>query len=755
MSGKVRHNMHTRDQTWWNTHQSDGGSSPALDIFPHQRLCGTKPDTDDVSSYSESVRNDCQATELVFTNEQGDIEGVMLGQRSSNGSTASGCNRPKVCSYNSDLDTKNHFDGVSSFTLASGQDNVIGNSHFDSVYVQEASGLLPDDSFMEGCCYLIGDADVSYGNVSDDHVSNYDCIDVAIDDTCDTNVTYVSNVLEHDSLSYIRFCDMNTRLGSEHYIGPVKSQMNLSCWKYYLQFEPDIDTRDYLFNGIANGFDIVDEGVDIPTYKCVNYNSVFSLTAFEFVSNQILKELADGKYIRANFVPHCVHALGVVGKSDGSYRIITDCKRPIGDSINNYMDTTFHNFSYSTVDQAASLIKQGMFMATVDISSAYRSIPVHPDQWTFQGVSWPLHDNTQGYYLDTHLCYGLRCAPYIFTKISDFIANTMVRLGFGPVINYLDDFLVYGETFESCQAAQTALIVLLGQLGFRVSWKKCSSPSTNVRYLGIIFDSVDFSLKLPEDKLGKLYSELMFFKDRTRATKKQIQRLCGILSHCSKVVRGGRTFSHRVIELLRGLPYGNPRIRLSNEFRLDIQWWISFARTFNGKEHLIHPNFGDGPILHTDSSLLGYGLVYENDWQAGCFNALNNPSFIECLDQSHEHWVNMDPPVGESINYLELIPVYQALIRYALIWQNQHVLLFSDNTQVVAMINKGISDSKASMALLRDMFWICASNNIYLTARHIPGELNVLPDMLSRLSDNKFSSSFAMSSLCCSGTGRS
>ena len=173
--------------------------------------------------------------------------------------------------------------------------------------------------------------------------------------------------------------------------------------------------------------------------------------------------------------------------------------------------------------------------------------------WPIEGELMPLWD--------VRLSFGLRCAPNIFTEISNFIARTMSRVGFGCVANYLDDFLVFGKTFQECQLAQSTLISILGDLGFLVSWKKCSTPSTCVRYLGILINSVSMSLSLPEDKLLKMRAELLFFQGRTRATKRQIQRLCGVTAHCAKVVRGGRTFSRRIMDLLAGLTGKNPRIR--------------------------------------------------------------------------------------------------------------------------------------------------------------------------------------------------
>ena len=68
-------------------------------------------------------------------------------------------------------------------------------------------------------------------------------------------------------------------------------------------------------------------------------------------------------------------------------------------------------------------------------------------------------------------------------------------------------------------------------------------------FLGILVDSNSMTLSLPPEKVRKLHSEIDFFKGRKQASKRQLQRLCGILSHCSRVVRGARTFSSRVIEL--------------------------------------------------------------------------------------------------------------------------------------------------------------------------------------------------------------
>ena len=545
-------------------------------------------------------------------------------------------------------------------------------------------------------------------------------------------------------------CSIGTRLKPRHTIGGIKSQMNLNCWEHYLHFENDLHRKQYLRDGILHGFAIVDADAEIQSYYCDNYSSVLSTGAFSFVDSLITDEVEQGKYVLASSVPHCVHALGAIPKADGSYRPITDCRRHEGISINNHMDTTFQTFNYITMDQVAASVTPDCYMASVDISSAYRSISIREDQWTYQGINWPVDGQLVPLW-DARLSFGLRCAPFIFSEISDFISDTMGRLGFSCVANYLDDFLVFGKSFAQCQHAQSTLINLLGDLGFYVSWKKCSSLSTSVRYLGIIINSIEMSLSLPEDKLSKLHTELEFFQGRTRATKKQLQRLCGMISHCAKVVRGGRTFSRRIIDLLSGLGDGNPRIRLSEEFRLDIDWWQNFARQFNGKENIIFPNHGEGFHFETDACLQGYGIRSDRDWQAGYFNSASSPVGVNECDISHGHWVNMDVGEASNINFLELVPVWLAVVRYCDQWRDSHVLCLTDNTQVVAMLKKGHSINKLCMELLRRIFWLCATNNIYITCKHVPGIDNVVPDILSRKCALDDLSRLACLSICCSG----
>ena len=85
------------------------------------------------------------------------------------------------------------------------------------------------------------------------------------------------------------------------------------------------------------------------------------------------------------------------------------------------------------------------------------------------------------------------------------------------------------------------------------------------------------------------------------------------------------------------------------------------------------------------------------------------------------------------INFLELKAVFLALRSFELLCRNQIVLVATDNTTVVAYINKqGGMKSGSLCALLWRLLSGCHPRGIVLRARHIPGRLNVIADKLSR-----------------------
>ena len=253
----------------------------------------------------------------------------------------------------------------------------------------------------------------------------------------------------------------------------------------------------FLWRGLVLGFAIVDP--DCPaSYFCDNYDSITGDRFRKEMSDLLHAELLAHKVSRTSSTPTCVHFLGAVTKANGSLRPITDCSRPDGSSINNYMSTTFKPFTYNSVDSAVQLLTQGDYMALVDISSAYRSVNILADHVKYQGLSWDFGEG-QELLLDHRLCFGLKSAPNIFDTLSNFIVEITNSLGAGRVVKYLDDFLVIAPTYDECLASREVVTSVIAHLGFEVSWKKVTAPSQICTFLGITIDSIIMELSLPLD----------------------------------------------------------------------------------------------------------------------------------------------------------------------------------------------------------------------------------------------------------------
>ena len=84
------------------------------------------------------------------------------------------------------------------------------------------------------------------------------------------------------------------------------------------------------------------------------------------------------------------------------------------------------------------------------------------------------------------------------------------------------------------------------------------------------------------------------------------------------------------------------------------------------------------------------------------------------------------------INHLELKAVFLALKEFKELCSNNIVLVATDNTTVVAFINKegGMKSGPLCALLWRILTW-CTRRQV--TLRHTPGRLNVTADKLSRL----------------------
>ena len=201
-----------------------------------------------------------------------------------------------------------------------------------------------------------------------------------------------------------------------------------------------------------------------------------------------------------------------IPKPDGGVRLIHDCSRPPGQSVNDYNSADWQQ-KFARIDDAANLMTRGCFFAKVDLKSAYRSVNISSKSQEVTGLSWEF--NGQRVFMkDTRLPFGASRSPGIFHRLTQAVKRIMARKGFDLMIVYLDDFLIISESKETCAQALATLIQLLRKLGFAIHKGKVVDPTQKITFLGIELDSNNMSLRLPQDKLDVLRQELQSFLNR-------------------------------------------------------------------------------------------------------------------------------------------------------------------------------------------------------------------------------------------------
>ena len=126
--------------------------------------------------------------------------------------------------------------------------------------------------------------------------------------------------------------------------------------------------------------------------------------------------------------------------------------------------------------------------------------------------------------------------------------------------------------------------------------------------------------------------------------------------------------------------------------------------------------------------------LHPKDHSIQLFTDASNEGWGAHLEQASTKGLWSDREKRLHINVLELKAVSLALQTFKDQCQNQTVLFVTDNSTVVAYINKQEGTHSAEMcALLWKIMTWCHHYQITSKARHIPGCLNVMADLLSRL----------------------
>ncbi|XP_076155099.1 uncharacterized protein LOC143138537 [Alosa pseudoharengus] len=310
--------------------------------------------------------------------------------------------------------------------------------------------------------------------------------------------------------------------------------------------------------------------------------------------------------------------------------------------------------------------------------------------------------------------YGLSLAPRTFTKVIEAALIPLRQSGL-RISAFLDDYLLCAATREQAQLHTAALIGHLSSLGFNINHTKSHlSPSQTIEYLGVQIDSLSFRATLSEERIKAFHQCLSLFRRNKTVSFRTCLRLLGLMASSTAMIPFAllrmREFQ-RWVASLRLCPRRHLRriVRISPVCLTALNWWKNPQTLRTGSPLGV---VYERKVVTTDASLTGWGAVHEGRSANGTWPA----------------WLR-----DKHIHFLELLAVFLALEHFLQYLHGCHVLIRTDNTTVVAYINRqGGTRSLQLHKLARRLILWSSTRISSLRATHVPGIMNTGADLLSR-----------------------
>ena len=158
-------------------------------------------------------------------------------------------------------------------------------------------------------------------------------------------------------------------------------------------------------------------------------------------------------------------------RSDGSLRLVIDYK------LTNEKSRTATLHPIPLIDDLIDHLSGAKYFSTLDAKSGYHQMPLRREDSAATAFAVPW-----GHYEFADRCpFGLKGAGYSFQRMMSAILGSS---NFVEALCYLDDILVWGETWEVHIHRLKGVLIKIEKAGLALSANKCRFGSLYVDYLG-------------------------------------------------------------------------------------------------------------------------------------------------------------------------------------------------------------------------------------------------------------------------------
>jgi len=351
----------------------------------------------------------------------------------------------------------------------------------------------------------------------------------------------------------------------------------------FLKTQRDVFANDWTELGKTNLHYHEIETEDAPPVRMPFYRQ--SIPVKKQCSQQI-KEMLDANIIHPSDSPWHSPVV-MVKKKDGSYRFAVDYRKL--NAITKPMFYPLQRFD-DVIDSVGE--SQAQLFSVLDCASGFWQIPLHPKTKHKSAFI-----TQEGVFEFNRLPFGLKNAPMAFQST---MAKALNAMNWKYVLIYIDDIIIYSQTFSDHLKHLKAVFGKLKEAGLTLKPSKCRFAAKEVTYLGHIF-SKD-GIHVDPDKIEAVKS----FPEPN--SQHQVRQFLGLANYYRKFVPNYSKIAVPLTKLLQK--------------ETKFEWSTTCQTAFDKLKAalisapiLVYPNFDKPFLLTTDASgeALGYILGQLND----------------------------------------------------------------------------------------------------------------------------------------------
>ena len=288
--------------------------------------------------------------------------------------------------------------------------------------------------------------------------------------------------------------------------------------------------------------------------------------------------------------------------------------RPTSDhtksEFNLYCSLAGLEHSLTAEKEVEELFRAGRYMAVGDVADAFPLIPLSPLLWKWFFFVWfnPYDETDPADYLFNSIRadFGSKGAPGCFKILFvDVLVGTarselIVTL---PMPIHVDDFALIGSLKSMVDDEMLQLGKFLARFNVGLKDLKERMAAQYQLMIGFLWDSVELSRQLPEEKLAAYLHAWRSHANQRSLTLRELQSDNGTLHRGIKTLPpGAGIFVANVLMAARGLNLPWQKRRVNGAMRRDYRMVSDLVEKCLGRGWFSFDNFQRAPAVDTDAS---------------------------------------------------------------------------------------------------------------------------------------------------------